>query len=120
MNRLSHWCLQVMLLMLIMVSVGCQRPHTPVSLNNLDASQDQQFIVKQYLHQAVLMVQKAHDLRLKAKRYAQLFGPDSEWVTSANMLEEFYINEAYDRERLAARHVGLSSFRSRAVSLNAR
>jgi len=92
----------------------------PIALNNLDPSQDQKFIVKQYLTQAVHMVQKAQDLRRKADRYAQLFGPDSEWVTSAKMLEEFYINEAYDREKLAARHVGLSPFRTRAVGVDAR
>lgn len=121
MNRFSHWCIQGMVLVLIMVSIGCQKPAVaPINLNNLDPSQDQRFIVKQYLNQAVHMVQTAQDLRRKSERYAQLFGPDSEWVTSAKLLEEFYINEAYDREKLAAQHVGVPSFRPRTVSLTTR
>ncbi|GJL55596.1 MAG: hypothetical protein NPIRA02_27280 [Nitrospirales bacterium] len=120
MNRASHRCIQIMLFILIMVSIGCQKSTVPINLNNFDPSQDQRFIIKQYLNQAVHMVQKAQDLRRKSERYAQLFGPESEWVTSAKMLEAFYINEAYDREKLAAQHVGLASFRPRAVSFKTR
>ena len=96
--------IQGILLLGMLVVVGCQRPDTPLNLNNFDPSQDQQFIADQYLRQAALMKQKAEELRLQAERYAQLFGPESEWATSAKLLQNFYEQEAQDRERLAELH----------------
>ncbi|HSF11240.1 MAG TPA: hypothetical protein VLA60_17655 [Nitrospirales bacterium] len=43
-------------------------------------------------------------VNLKAKRHAPFFGPDSEWATSAKLLEKFYEKEAQNRERLAILH----------------
>jgi hypothetical protein len=84
--------------------VGCQGPQVPIDLNSFDPSQDQQFIADLYRRQAALMKQKAEDLKIKAERYSQLFGPDSEWATSAKLLQNFYEKEAQNRERLAIRH----------------
>ena len=84
--------------------MGCQRSAILLELNSFDPSQDQQFIADQYRRQAALMKQKAEDLKIKAERYAQLFGPDSEWATSAKLLEKFYEKEAQNRERLAILH----------------
>ena len=83
--------------------MGCQTPQ-PLELNSFDPSQDQRYIAYQYLRQAGLMKQKAEDLKNKAERYAQLFGPDSEWATSAKLLQNFYEEEAENRERLAIQH----------------
>lgn len=109
MRRLLSTGIQGILLVGMLIVVGCYRPDTPLSLNNLDPLQDQQFIAEQYLREAALMKQKAEDLRLKAERYAQLFGPDSEWATSAKLLGAFYEKEAQDRERLAVLHAEIAN-----------
>ncbi|MCA9472252.1 MAG: hypothetical protein MRJ96_15720 [Nitrospirales bacterium] len=119
--RFSQSCMTGVLFILIAISVGCHGPSKPpISLNNLDPSQDQQFIVKQYLQQAVRLVQRAHDFNAKAERYAQLFGPDSEWTTSARMLENYYMKAAYEREHMAVGHVGLLPLKTSKVSLKTR
>ncbi|MBA3965087.1 MAG: hypothetical protein H0X47_04825 [Nitrospirales bacterium] len=104
MKRALSTGIQGILLSGLLVCVGCQGPDTLLDFNSLDPSQDQQFIADQYLRQAALMKQKAEDLKIKAERYAQLFGPDSEWATSAKLLENFYEKEAQNRERLAILH----------------
>lgn len=112
MNRLLPAGIQGILLGGLIIVAGCQSPTVPIHLNNLDPSQDQQFIADQFLRQAALMKQMAEDLRVRAERYAQLFGPDSEWTTSTKLLEKFYEKEAQDRERLAILHANLGKSRS--------
>lgn len=99
---------QGILLIGILVVAGCFGSDAPIHLNDFNPSQDQHFIAEQYLRQAVLMKQKSEDMRIKAERYAELFGADSEWATSAKLLEQFYEKEAQDRERLATLHKELS------------
>ena len=101
MTRLLPAGLQAILLIGILVSVGCQGTNSLINLHDSTPSPDSQFIVAQYYRQAVFMVKNAEDLSLKAKRYAQLFGPDSQWVTSAKILEKYYENESLDQEWLA-------------------
>lgn len=96
--------IQGILLTGMLVMIGCQGPDIPLSLDSWDSSQDQQFISQQYHRQAILMKQKAEEFRLQAKRYAELFGPESDWVTSAILLANFYEEEAQDRARLARLH----------------
>lgn len=111
--------IQTILLIGILAGVGCQSSHT---LQNVQDSvpSDPQFIVALHYRQAVFMVQNARDLRLKAERYAQLFGPDSEWVASAKWLENYYEKESLDRERLAILHAELAKSGSHSVRLKAR
>ena len=90
---------QGVLLVGLWVCVGCQSPHAPLDLNSFDPSQDQQFIADQYRRQAALMKQTAEDLKSKAERYAQLFGADSEWATSAKFLKKYYEKESLVQER---------------------
>ena len=96
--------IQGILLLGLLVCVGCQKAQIPLDLNSFAPSQDQQFIAAQYLRQSVLMKQKAEDMRIKAERYAQLFGADSEWATSAQLLQKFYEKEAQNRKQLAILH----------------
>jgi len=100
--------IQAILLIGLLTCVGCQRPHPPLDLNSFDPSRDQLLIADQYLRQAALMRKKAEDLRIKAERYAQLFGPESEWATSAKLLENFYEQEAKNRERIALLHAEIA------------
>ncbi len=107
------------LLLGVLVCVGC-RPDTPLDLNSLDPSQNQQLIADQYRRQAALMKQKAEDLKIKAERYAQLFGADSEWATSAKLLQNFYEKEAQNRERLAILHAEAGSPHSHSPNFETR
>ena len=112
MVRLLSAGIQGILLGGIIIVTGCEKsPAVPLNLNNLDPSQDQQFIIDQYVRQAALMKQKAEEMRVRADRYAQLFGPDSEWTISAKLLREFYEKEAQDRERLAILHAEIGKSR---------
>ncbi|MFZ1748518.1 MAG: hypothetical protein WBO24_11600 [Nitrospirales bacterium] len=108
--------IQGVLLVGLWVCVGCQSPHAPLDLNSFDPSQDQQFIADQYRRQAALMKQNAEDLKIKAERYAQLFGPDSEWATSAKLLQNFYEKESQNRERLANLHAEVGRQASSSLS----
>ncbi|MEO8325544.1 MAG: hypothetical protein ABI618_06825 [Nitrospirota bacterium] len=112
--------IQAILLLGLLVCVGCQGPDTPLDFNSLDPSQDQQFIANQYRRQAALMKQKAEDMKIKAERYAQLFGPDSEWATSARLLGQFYEKEAQNRERLAIRHAEIGKSNPHSTHLETR
>ncbi|MDR4494331.1 MAG: hypothetical protein AB7P17_14130 [Nitrospirales bacterium] len=120
MNRSLPTGIQGLLLIGLLLCVGCQSPHTPLDLNSFDPSLDQQFIADQYLRQVVLMKQKVEDLRVQAERYAQLFGPDSEWATSAKLLENFYAREVKNRERLAILHAELAKHHSRSTDFATR
>ena len=45
--------------------------------------------------------QKADEMAERATAYRQLFGEESEWVSGARLLGEYYRQEARDRDRLA-------------------
>lgn len=120
MKRSLSTGIQGILLSGLLVCVGCQGSDRPLDLNSFDLFQDQQFIANQYRRQAALMKQKAEDLKIKAERYAQLFGPDSEWATSARLLGQFYEKEAQNRERLAIRHAEIGKFNPHSTNLETR
>lgn len=84
--------------------MGCHGTSPLINLHDSTLSPDPQPMVDQYDRQAVFMVKNTQDMDLKAKQYAQLFGPDSEWATSAKLLKNFYEKEAQNRERLAILH----------------
>ena len=48
--------------------------------------------------------QKADETAERAAAYGQLFGEESEWVSGARLLGEFYRQEARERERLAEQY----------------
>jgi hypothetical protein len=39
--------------------------------------------------------------------YERLFGPESEWVTGARLLAQYYEEAAHEAEQLARRHLKL-------------
>ncbi|MDR4494330.1 MAG: hypothetical protein R3B74_07885 [Nitrospirales bacterium] len=120
MTRVFRTGLHAILLIGILISVGCHGPHALVNFYNSDPDRDQRFIVAQYYRQAVFMVKNAEDMRLKAERYAQLFGSDSEWVSSAKWLENYYEKESLDREQLAVFHAESVKSHSHSARLEAR
>ena len=57
-----------------------------------------------YQGQALDLREKAGTIAESAVRYEQLFGPQSDWVSGARKLSQYYATAAQDLERLAEAH----------------
>jgi hypothetical protein len=57
-----------------------------------------------YREQAVVLREKAGLIAESAVRYEHLFGPQSDWVSGAKQLSQYYAAAAQDLERLAEAH----------------
>ena len=57
-----------------------------------------------YRDQAVVLREKASLIAESAARYEHLFGPQSDWVSGAKQLSQYYAAAAQDLERLAEAH----------------
>lgn len=118
MTRLLPAGLQAVLLIGMLAKLGCHGTSPLINLHNSAPYPDPQFMVTQYDRQAVFMVKYAQDVNLKARRYARLFGPDSNWVTIAKLLEKYYEKESLDQERLAILHAELGKAHFHSAFLN--
>ncbi|HXF93246.1 MAG TPA: hypothetical protein VNK46_10870 [Nitrospiraceae bacterium] len=99
----------VFVLLLSLVTLGCTRASAPLDLSSSDPSHDQWKIASNYAREAALFRSKAEELADRVAVYERLFGPDSEWVTGAKLLIEYYRNAAEERERLADMHLELTA-----------
>ncbi len=99
----------VFVLLLSLVTLGCARASAPLDLSSSDPSQDQWKIASYYAREAALFRSRAEELADRVAVYERLFGPDSEWVTGAKLLVEYYRNAAEERERLADLHLELTT-----------
>lgn len=61
-------------------------------------------IVGYYRGQAMDLREKASSLAESAVRYERLFDPQSDWVSGARQLSQYYAAAAQDLERLAEAH----------------
>lgn len=96
------------LIVAMLETAGCSGGvSVPLDLQTLDREADQWRIASYYSQQAMQMRQIAQDLRNRADRYAQLFGQDSEWVTSSRLLAEYYEETAQQMDDLAQTHMSL-------------
>ena len=102
-------CSQVGLLALLIMAAGlsCARNTAPLDLTSPDSSQDQRKIASYHSREAVLFRSKAEEFAQRIVVYERLFGPDSEWVTGARLLLQFYEDAAKEQERLADWHLGI-------------
>ena len=73
-------------------------------MTSFDPSQDQVAIAGYYRDQAMDLQEKAAELAESAVRYERLFGPQSDWVSGARQLSQYYAIAAQDLERLAEAH----------------
>jgi hypothetical protein len=73
-------------------------------MTSFDPSQDQKVIVSYYRDQAMVLKEKAAALTESALRYEQLFGSQSDWVSGARQLSQYYAAAAQEQERLAEAH----------------
>ena len=63
---------------------------------------DEQSTIGEYYRQEAAVFRKRADVMVeRATTYRQLFGEESEWVSGARALGEFYQHKARERERLA-------------------
>ena len=106
MNKLhSHhigWC--VLIVSCVLVAVGCAPQHGPIEMTSFDPSQDQAAIVGYYRDEAMNLREKAAEHAESAIRYERLFGPQSDWVSGARQLSQYYATAAQDLERLVEAH----------------
>ena len=75
-----------------------------IEMTSFDPSQDQVAIVSYYRGQAMDLREKAAGYAESALRYEHLFGPQSDWVSGARALSQYYAESAQELERLAEAH----------------
>jgi hypothetical protein len=96
------------LLLAIFLLPGCSGISTaPLDMTAIDPDQDQKKIAAYYRQEAVAARQQAEELTHRAVVYERLFGPESEWVSGARLLAQYYEETAREAEQLARRHLKL-------------
>ena len=88
----------------LLAGSGCAQPIVMIDMTSFDPSQDQLAIVGYYRGQAMDLREKAAAIAESAVRYEQLFGPQSDWVSGARQLSQYYAAAAQELERRAEAH----------------
>lgn len=94
----------VLIVFCLLAGTGCAQPVETIDMTSFDPSQDQMAIVGYYRGQARDLREKAASLDESVVRYERLFGPQSDWVSGARQLSQYYAVAAQDLERLAETH----------------
>ena len=94
----------VLILLCSLVAAGCAQPVAKIDTTSFGPSQDQMAIADYYRDQAMVLKEKAGAIAESAVRYEHLFGPESDWVSGARQLSQYYAAAAQDLERLAEAH----------------
>lgn len=103
-----------LLLVVTLAMPGCSRAYTPLDLDSPDPGQDQRTIASYHSREAVSLRNKADELAQRVVVYEGLFGRDSEWVTGARLLVQFYTEAAEEQERLATFHLAIATHEQQA------
>lgn len=104
--------LTLLFLACLLFATGCNRGLlAPLDTASLAPNQDHLKIASFYSREAMLSRQKAAEQANRALTYEQLFGPDSDWVTGAQMLTRFYEDAAREQDRQAGLHLELAGRR---------
>jgi hypothetical protein len=90
----------VLILLCSLAAAGCAQP-VKIDTTSFGPSQDQMAIAGYYRDQAMVLREKAGAIAESAVRYEQLFGPQSDWVSGARQLSQYYAVAAQDLERRA-------------------
>lgn len=94
---------RMLIALCLLVSSGCAQP-VVIDMTSFDPSQDQMAIAGYYRGGAMALREKAAALAESAVRYEHLFGPQSDWVSGARQLSQYYAAAAQELERLADAH----------------
>lgn len=93
--------------------IGCSSGLTPpLEMTTLNPGDDHQTIAHHYLHEARLSRQQVEELSNQAAVYEQVFGRESDWVSSTRLLVQFYQEVAREQDRLAELHMNFGKDRS--------
>lgn len=105
-NLYSHhagW--SVLIVLCVLTASGCaQHVETIDDMASFDLSQDQNAIAGYYRSEAMVLKEKAAGHAESAARYEHLFGPQSDWVSGARQLSQYYTEAAQELERQAEAH----------------
>jgi len=99
--HLSHVGMGILILLCSLAAVGCAQSVETTDTTSFGPSPDQQAIVGYYRAEAMVLEEKAAAIAESAVRYEQLFGPQSDWVSGAQQLSQYYAVAAQDLERRA-------------------
>ena len=83
----------------------------PIDTHSFDPNQDHLRIASYYTRQAMTSRQRAEEQASLVLVYERLFGHDSEWVSGAQLLTQFYEEAAREQDRQASRHLELAGRR---------
>jgi ribonuclease HI len=91
---------------------GCHRgPILPLASTDIasrDPTQDHVKMASFYVREAMRSRELAEEQANRAVVYERLFGPGSDWVTGARLLNQFYENSAREQERQADWHLEMA------------
>jgi hypothetical protein len=91
----------VLILLCSLAAAGCSQPVEKVDAIAFGPEQDQRAIAGYYRAEAMVLKEKAALIAESAVRYERLFGPQSDWVSGARQLSQYYAVAAEDLERRA-------------------
>jgi hypothetical protein len=91
----------LLILLCALVGVACAQSIQTTDKTSFGPSQDRQAIADYYRGEAMVLKEKAAAIAESAVRYEQLFGPQSDWVSGARQLSQYYAVAAQDLERRA-------------------
>ncbi len=83
---------------------GCSASPKFSDFNAAETADERSTVAEFYRKEAIMFRQKADEMAERATAYRQLFGEESEWVSGARLLGEYYRQEARDRDRLATEY----------------
>jgi len=108
-TRSHHIGWGVLFALCSLAAAGCA-PYSveTIEMTSFDSSQDQKAIVGYYRDEAMDLREKAAEYAKSAIRYERLFGPQSDWVSGAKQLSQYYAEAAQDLERLADAHAKIA------------
>ena len=85
----------------LLAAAGCAQPVQTVDTTSFGPSQDQMTIAGYYRSEAMALKEKSAAIAESAVRYEHLFGSQSDWVSGARQLSQYYAVVAQDLERRA-------------------
>ncbi len=84
----------------------------PPEAGSLDSHQDHLTLASMHSREALRFRQKAEEQANRIVVYERLFGRDSDWVSGAHLLAEYYEEAAREQDRQATLHLELARRRS--------
>ena len=109
--------LAVIVLITCLVFTAChQGPILPLAsidtASRNDPTQDHVKMASFYVRRAMRSRELAGEQANRALVYERMFGAESDWVSSARLLSQFYENEAREQEREANWHLEMAGQRA--------